>query len=713
MEDTLIQEALKNFTYATTQYGTQRSEAREALKMVAGLQQPNTANDPYALKVNLLNPFLRQICAEGRQANPAIHVIPDGEGGTEEIAEVRGGIIRDIEQKCDAEAVYDKALWYAAASGEGYMFLDSEYVSDDSFDQNLVIKPCFNPEMVFLDPGHQDPTGHDAEWGFVVKDMVKDAYIRQFGKSKLADTLTGVKSFNRLTIPNDWLTDQLVRVAQYWVKEYKMKRVWYVLHPPSQEFPHGRKETVDVKPGPDVVVLKTREVQQCYIKGYTINAVEVLEKIDWPGKRIPIFKVPGDQFYIGGQLYQGGAIRHMIDPQRQYNYACSRQMEILDLAPKNSFVLTQKQMGTGDDAQRWVQANQVSYGALTYVSDAGAPPPTRVSGLDTNAFNAIASSRSQAYEALKLVSGLNDASMGNPGNEISGVAIENRVEQGSRSSYHYFDNLLLCIKALGREINNLIPVYYDTDRIVRIVKPTDEEELVAINSVSNNFKYDLTGGNYSVHISTGPAYASKRDEALTALKEIMALLPESSQVIGDLAASQIDSPIAKIAAARIKATIPPAVLAATGDGNKSDMAPKEQVQQLQMQLAQATQLLQQDKLQMEEMKVKLKTLEDQHALELTKMDMKDHYDRDKLKQDAKIAEIEAHIRLRELALEEMKLKLSAKELEVETAIDEKKLELDITMAQHEVVKGMHPDAMGIPNPNADLSEDNISSGSKI
>ena len=143
------------------------------------------------------------------------------------------------------------------------------------------------------------------------------------------------------------------------------------------------------------------------------------------------------------------------------------------------------------------------------------------------------------------------------------------------------------------------------------------------------------------------------------------------------------------------------------------MAPKEQVQQLQMQLAQATQLLQQDKLQMEEMKVKLKTLEDQHALELTKMDMKDHYDRDKLKQDAKIAEIEAHIRLRELALEEMKLKLSAKELEVETAIDEKKLELDITMAQHEVVKGMHPDAMGIPNPNADLSEDNISSGSKI
>ena len=714
--ENLIQEALDRFNIAQDAYMEQRMEARNDLLFVAGEQwQTPPGAAELRMTVNLLGPFLRQITAEARTANPSIRVVPTGGGADVDLADIRQGLIRHIEQMSDSDAVYQKALWYAVAAGEGYIFIDTDYVSPNSFDQDIKLVACENPEMVFLDPLHTNVAGTDAEWGFIVKDISTEAYRRQFPKSKMADII-GTSSFRALALPNDWASKETIRVAKYWVKEYVTKTLYSIMDPITQE-----KSTSFEKPPADMVLLQTRKTEVCTVKGYLINAVEVLDETYWPAKNLPIIKVSGENFYVGGQKVQYGAIRHAKDPQRQYNYFVSRQTEMVDLAPKNSFVGATGQFV--NNPEKWANANTENYGFLDYtpvaLNGSPIPAPNRVSGLDLQAFQGVLQSRAQSLEDLKLVFGLNDASLGAPGNETSGVAIQNRVEQGSRSTYHFFDNFIISLKAVGRQLNEIIPFFLDTEREARIVKPSQEEMTVLLNSQKNKFKYDMSVGEYDVIITTGPAYASKREEAYDALSGIMQALPQAGQVIGDLVASQVDSPIAKLAAARIKATIPPQILAATGEDSKSnDLAPKEQVTQLQSQLAQAQQMIQADKIKIEEQDLKLKQIEDKTALELTKADMSDRLERDKMQDARDMAELEARIRLEELALQRQKLKLSEAQLVTETVLDEKKFALDATMSAHKVNETMHPDKLGIEkvsigSPNADLSADYVSSDASI
>lgn len=683
MTKDIIHEGIERFNQAQTAYSQQRIDARNDLRFVAGQQwDSNAPTDEIQLTVNLLNPFLRQITAEARSANPSIKVIPTGSGADQDLADVRGGLIRNIEQTSDAESIYQSSLWYAAASGEGYVFIDSEYCGDETFDQDLILKACPNPEKVFLDPMHERPDGTDAEWAFVIEDISHESFKQKFPSSALSERMN-LQTWNRLDLPGDWIEKDTVRLAKYWVKTRVPKNLWLVQDPMTLE-----EYTVAEEPGDDVIIIKTRKSYEIKVKCHLMNGCEVLETIDWPGKDIPIVKVTGDSFYVGGEKVQYGAVRHAKDPQKQYNYFTSRQTEMVDLAPKNSFVGATGQFA--NNPEKWANANRVNYGFLDYtptaLNGAPVPPPTRVSGLDMNAFTGVAQSRTQSLEDLKLVFGLHDAALGRMQSEASGVALQSRVEQSSRSTYHYFDNLLISIKAIGRQLNALIPFFYDTDRIVRIVKPTEEEQMIAINSISNNQRFDLSKGDYDVVILTGPAYASKRQEAFDALNGIMAALPQSGQFIGDLVASQIDSPIAAKAAARIKASIPPEILAATGENDDEDMAPAELLQKAQQELSVAQQSLQKMELEKKELEVKVKIAEDKAAMELTKMDLEHDTKARELEHQDKIADVETKLKYAQLALTERKL-----------AIEERKLEIMAISAASDMNEGFRND--GIEDAN--------------
>lgn len=667
-EQDVVDSALDRFKTCIDAYNRQRIDAREDLRFVAGSQWDTAwGENDLKLTVNLLQPFLRQITNEARESNPCIHVIPVGNGADIDSAGVYEGLIRHIEQSSEAMSAYQTALWYAAASGEGYFYIDSDYCSEDSFDQDLIIKGCANPEKVFLDPNHQLLDGCDAEYGFIVEDMSQDAYKRAFPRSQLADRI-GTGQWTALNLPGDWLNKDTVRVVKYWVKEYTKKKIWLVMDPLT-----GENRTVEERPGDDEVILKERTVQRVEVCCYMLNAVEVLDEQQWPGKYIPIIKVTGEKFYVGNELVQHGAVRMAKDPQRQYNYFMTKVTEMIDLAPKNSFVGASGQFA--NNPEKWANANRVNYGFLDYtptgLNGQMVPPPTRVSGLDGAAFSGVMAARSGALEDLKLVFGLHDASLGRSGNETSGIAIENRINQSRRSTYQYFDNLLVSLKCLGRQLVDLIPYFYDTERTVRIVKPDTSEQLIAINSIAKGrVRYDMTRGTFDVTIATGPAYASKREQSLESMTQIMQLLPQTGQVIGDLVASQVDSPIAKQVSARLKATIPKEVLAASGDLDAAqDMAPAEQVAQLNQELARSQQELQVLTLEKQELEVKVRIAEDTNSMKLTELDMTHQREMLKMDHQDQVAEIEARIRMKQLELEEKKLDLAERQLQM-TAVGE-------------------------------------------
>ena len=120
------------------------------------------------LTIDKINQYIVQVVNDFRQGKPGINVRPQDDSADVEMAKVLKGIVRNIEDQSKADIAYATAVECAAKIGVGYFRLVAEYVSEDSFDQEIFIKPLPNPFAVVL--GHHVlPDGSDAKDGFIIE----------------------------------------------------------------------------------------------------------------------------------------------------------------------------------------------------------------------------------------------------------------------------------------------------------------------------------------------------------------------------------------------------------------------------------------------------------------------------------------------------------------------------------------------------------------
>jgi len=104
--------------------------------------------------------------------------------------------------------------------------------------------------------------------------------------------------------------------------------------------------------------------------------------------------------------------------------------------------------------------------------------------------------------------------------------------------------------------------------------------------------YNPSVGRYDVVVITGPGYATKRQEALEAMAQLLQGNPELWKVAGDLFVKNMDWPGAQEMAKRFAKTIPPEIM---GDEDESPalQAAKMQIQAMGQEMEQMHQMLQQ------------------------------------------------------------------------------------------------------------------------
>ena len=139
------------------------------------------------LTINLTRSMVKRVCNNMRQQRPRIKVHPVGDGARVEDAKVVGGLIRHIETLSNASVAYDTGGESAVKIGEGYWRVIAEYVDEESFDQELKIKPIRNRFTVYDDPSCQLPTGQDREWALLSEEMSRQRYKRKYPKAKNAE----------------------------------------------------------------------------------------------------------------------------------------------------------------------------------------------------------------------------------------------------------------------------------------------------------------------------------------------------------------------------------------------------------------------------------------------------------------------------------------------------------------------------------------------
>jgi hypothetical protein len=615
-----LDEMRSRYTMAIAAYSDSREDELDDLRFMAGSPdnqwqwpadvlatrgavQGQTINARPCLTINKLPQHVRQVTNEQRQNRPSGKVIPADDKADVEVAAIYDGMVRHIEYMSDADVAYDTACENQVTYGEGYIRILTEYCDEDSFDQDLRIGRVRNSFSVYMDPMSQDPTGADAEWCFITQDITKAEYERDYpDAAPLSSILASGVGDQYLS---QWLTEDTLRIAEYFY--YKHEEATLNLYPGNQSFFDKSPEDKAMKEM-GLKPIKSRRVDRKKVMWMKTNGFESLEEREWAGKWIPVVRVIGNEFEVEGQIYISGLVRNAKDAQRMYNYWTSQEAEMLALAPKAPFI------GYGGQFEgyemQWKTANTTNWPYLEVNPDVtdgmGAVLPLPQRAAPPLPQTGLIQAKMGASDDIKSTTGQYDSSLGATSNERSGRAILAREKQGDTGTYHYVDNLARAIRHITRQLVDMIPKIYDTERIARIVGLDGEVDMVKINPQQPNPVNEIrdvnTGvliekiynpgvGRYDVVVTTGPSYMTKRQEAMDAMSQILQGNPQLWSVAGDLFVKNMDWPGSEELAARLAKTIDPKLLE-DGDKDPALQAAEQQMQAMGAELDQMAQMMQ-------------------------------------------------------------------------------------------------------------------------
>lgn len=510
-----------------------------------------------AVQVNRLKNTLRQ-------QRPRIKCHPVGDGADVDTAAVVNGLIRHIETLSDASVAYDTGVGSAVDIGWGYWRIVSEYIDPMSFDQELKIVPVRNTFTVYDDPASKHPAGIDRDWCIISETMKRSEYRRKYPQAENCDyRYTDAPGDGTL----DWESKEELRLAEY----FRIHEVKDTLCKLSDGSTKLKTELVmDVIAAMGLMIVAQRPTTRFEVQWFRLNGKTIVDRKVLPGRYIPVIRCEGNVSDLNGRVKRKGMIQDMMDPARMFNYTESQKTERYALTPKAPWVMAE---GQEDGHPEWDDANQKSYSRLMYkpVKDDNGnflPPPQRTPPAGVEA--GMAEWSSSAERNLMAVAGMAETNPEITARVVSGNKYLQR-RQGMQDLVHfqYYDNQMLSIATTGVILLDLIPYYYDTDRMQRIIGDDGVPQVTELNHPESTpedpavmrVKNDMSVGRYDVVMDTGPGYATKREEAAEAMVELLGT-PLGEMVTkdaGDIVVRNMDFPGADEVADRIAVTIPGAL----------------------------------------------------------------------------------------------------------------------------------------------------------
>lgn len=608
------------------------------------------------LTIDQLAQFVNQVSNDIRMNTPSIDIIPSSGGASQEMADIYQGLIKNIENKSNADEAYDNAVNFAIKCGLGFIRVDHDYQDEMSFDQELYIERVVNPFSVLYDCESTATDGSDAKYCYVLETMDLETYREKYpDASEVSFAIDD-------SVKNDTSEDKEITLAEYfYIDEQEITII--------QDGDEVRilQEGEEVPEGIQTRKSKSRIVRRC-----KMNGEEKLEETTFPGDYIPVVPVYGEEAWEDGKRNLLSLIRRSKDSQRMFNYWASMETELLMKSPKAPILV---QEGTTEDyAEDYINPDKAAvlrYKAM--VDNRPANPPQILPPVQIPA--GIVNARQQTTMDIRATMGLYDSFLGQQDNAISGVAIGNRQREGDRAVFHFGDNLVRSITQIGRILVSAIPTIYDTPRVVRIIGKEDTNEEVGINGMyveGQEMNYSLGEGRYNVKVTTGATYATMRQEASQAYQQIVAAQPQLMSVMGDLLFKYMDFPGAQSLSERMKRTIDPQIIDDEQDPQVMAMQAQNQelqqgIEMLQGQLGQMQQQLmdKQAEIQIKAQAEQSDAVNDarKHELELEKL---------RLEERNKIAEIN---------LKQQELELKAYDLGLKT-------DKQVTEQRRDALKGV-------------------------
>ena len=598
--DALLQRIRDNYDTAEEDSRDQREEMLIDHRFAIGIGQWNERiraireedNRP-CLTINRVKGHIKQVVNDIRRNKPSAKASP-AEKSDVDLSEIFTGLMREIDRRSNAPAIRSYAIDQAVRGGIGYYKVSTDWVSPESFDQEIWLERILNWASVFIDPSAEKPDRTDADWAFEVAWIKREEFERQYEKAELV-----THGFDAMAnqAPK-WVSRDGALVGRYWEKEYTDKLLVMLSD--------GTGKIEDELTDDDDPVVRdgkfvTRPTRLVKVKGYKTNGVEILEETDWPSIYIPIIPVVGDEMVVEDERHIEGIVRPARDSVRGYNVFASVQTEAINAAGKTPIIATPEQVAGHEklyqNANKGLQSVRY-YNPHTH-QGALLPPPARE--VVEPPIQAIAQSRQMAADDIKATTGIFDASLGNRSNETSGVAIRERRQEGDNANYHFTDGLQIAITLETRIKMDLMPrLYSRPGRIARILGENDDERLVELNVPTEDRGkstiFDLGAAKYDAVVDIGPGVDTQRQESAQFVESAIKAFPPLFEVAGDILMENSDAPGARQIAERLRKRF-------GIDDEKGDKIPPKAQQQIQ-QLSEMNDALSQ---QLQELAADMKT----------------------------------------------------------------------------------------------------------
>lgn len=547
-------EALERHKLAESNESDNRTRGLEAIAFRNGQQWPDDVYNQRAnvekrptLTINKTNTWCVRLKNQLRQQRPRIKAHPVTDATVED-AEGVTGLIRHIETLSNSSVAYDTGVESAIDVGWGYWRILSEYVAPDSFDQELLIKPIQNVFTCYDDPMSIMPAGEDRKWFFITQDMSRAEYRRLYRNAEYVEWDPAA--------PGDMDT-------QRWDSKFKIRlSEYYRIHETSDTLilmNDGRGHFKSKLPSEETMIaanfrpaldaqgkLQTRKTTREQVQWFRINGRRVIEQKDLPGKWIPVIRCEGNKTILNGNVYRKGMVEDLMDPARMFNYWRSSETERYALSPKAPWLMAE---GQDEGHPEWDDANTRSYSRLVYkvvYDNAGnaLPPPMRQPA--TPIEQGFAQAAQSAAADLMEVAGMQPENPELQSRIISGNKyLQRRQGMQDLTHFQFYDNQQYSIMWTGIMLLDLIPYYYDTRRMQRIIGDDGVAKMVEINGPANEegggtayrIKTNLEMGRYDIVMDTGPGYQTKREEGSEALINLLGT--PLGQKVSDLASDLV------------------------------------------------------------------------------------------------------------------------------------------------------------------------------
>ena len=533
------------------------------------------------LTMNQLPQFLQQVVNNARRSKFALQVKqlsgrndiimgPDGYSSYSR-AQIMEGLVRDIEERSQAHDAYCDVLQHQVEGGFGWLLVKPVENIDDPFDIELRIDHIKHRYSAMIDPNATRPDRSDAMWCSVCMDMPLEEFKQRWPDITPHDMNTGNQqsrrssdgsyfsgATNAVRIADYWWKQAMERTAVEFIREGEIGNERLVLWEDEHE------SVFDELQEQGFVRRNTKTVDSYKVRYMRFVGGHILEgPYYWQSKHLPLILVRGRELNLENRDVLIGMFRYSHDPQRMVNFWTSAATEKIALVPRAPFIAAAEQIANHED--QWVGMYQQNTPVLKYNHLEGVPPPQRQNNvaMAQGELALVATSRSLLQDTV----GIHDANLGRRSNEVSGIALQERQEQGEIGAFDFIDNLARGIRRTGEILLDMLPRCYTTDFVRRVILPDDTDIFVDLNLEIMDEEtgrmvrvFTLDYARYSCRIDIGPASKTQRDEFVKLMIEWGRSDPEGFVLFRDEVVASMDFPGARVIAQRMKAAAPRHVL---------------------------------------------------------------------------------------------------------------------------------------------------------